>query len=301
MQKVLVVPREWVVDMDGFVPWCQASHLFGGTDCNVMWLPRHEAERSRHWIQPIPCSIFRDPSGRYCMLRYPKRKNRFNFSLVVGGHIDSGCDGEDLATIFLDTLKREIQEEVGLVIDAQPTPIGVTIDYSSIPASRHVGVVYEIEVIEQRLKPRASEEFSVRSQRSGSFFDIQALAGICAAFDPWSLFIFSQYLAPKLAIDVGRQAEFFLTEDSPEYLKGQIAALEQISDRLIKVILAQAGPQANPDIDLSVIMNLDKLDIGFHVGETVREIIDSNPNLPGTPFCDGFHDALVGFERKAAS
>lgn len=299
MQRVLVVPREWVADMDGFVPWNQASSVFDESNGSVKWVPRYHAERSRQWIQPIPCSIFRDPHGRYCVLRYPKGRDQF--SLIVGGHIDSGSDGEQLATIFLDTLKREIQEEIGLVIDDQPTPIGVTVDSSSISASRHIGVVYEIEVIEQRLKPRASEEFSIRSQRSGSFFDIQELAGFRAAFDPWSLFIFSQYLAPKLDIDVGRQAEFFLTEDSPEYLKGQIAALEQISDRLIKVILAQADPQANPDIDLSIIMNLDKLDIGAHVGKTVREIIASNPNLPGTPFCDGFHDAVAGFERKATS
>ena len=299
MQKVLVMPRKWSSGMDGFVPWDQASSMFEGSKGDVKWLPRPRAEQSRDWIQPIPCAIFRDPHGRYCVLRYPKGSG--SFSLIVGGHVDSGCNGEELAIIFSDTLKREVQEEIGLVIGHHPTPIGVTVDSSSVSASRHVGVVYEIEVAEQKLQPRASEEFSIRSQRSGSFFDIQALAGFRAAFDPWSFLIFSQYLAPKSDIDVGRQAEFSLTEDSPEYLKGQIAALEQISDRLIKVILAQADPHANPDVDPSIVVNLHTLDIGAHVGKTVREIIDSNPTLSGTPFCDGYHDAVAGFERKAAS
>ena len=198
--------------MDGFVPWDQASSLFGESNGSVMWLPRHQAERSRYWIQPIPCCILRDPHGRYCVLRYPKRKDCF--SLIVGGHIDSGCDDEQLATIFLDTLKREVQEEIGVVIDDQPTPIGVTVDSSSISASRHVGVVYEIEVAEQRLKPRAPEEFSIRSNRSGAFWDIKELAGFRSHFDPWSLVIFSQYLARRFEKDLGRQAEFSLFEDS---------------------------------------------------------------------------------------
>ena len=213
IQKVLVVPREWTAGLDGFVPWDQASSLFSKPAENARWLPRTQAEESSQWIQPIPCSIFQDNHGRYCVLHYPGRKERF--SLIVGGHIDNGCQYQQLMSIFLDTLKRELQEEVGVVIDNQPTPIGLTVDSSSISASRHIGVVYKTEISETRLRPQAPEEFSIHSKRTGTFLTLRELANLRSRFDPWSSIIFSQYLSRNFEKDLGRQAEFPLFENNP--------------------------------------------------------------------------------------
>ena len=216
-QKVLTMPRTSITGMDGFVPWSQVSSMFNRYNKSAKWFPRQEAEQSIQWVQPIPCCIFRNTQARYCLLRYPQKDDHFSllYSLIVGGHIDSNHADQQLMAIFLQTLKREVQEEVGVTINDQPTPIGLTVDSSSIPASRHIGVVYEIEVLEQQIRPQKQDEFSTYSNHAGKFLNIHELAAFRSNFDPWSLIIFSQYLAPNLGKDSGRQAQFHLFNDLP--------------------------------------------------------------------------------------
>ena len=208
MQEILVLPREYFHGFDGFMSWDLASKLIDSVASYVNWMPRPDAERSEQWVQPIPCAIFRDSGGRYCVFRQARQKRRdlsHRYSFVVGGHIDSGRDSDNIREIFEETVKREVSEEIRVKLDCQLRPIGMVADFSSIMASRHIGFVYEA-VIDQKLKSRAANEFSTRSKHNGQFSSLESLSKLRSGFDPWSFMLFSQYLSGGFSMDVGRQS-----------------------------------------------------------------------------------------------
>lgn len=212
MQKILVMPRDRFHGVDGFVAWSQASKLVDSVASSVSWLPRAEAERSEQWVQPIPCAIFRDSSGRYCVFRQarqPRSDLSRRVSLVVGGHIDRCCDNKSISDVFEDTAIREISEETGVELDCPLKPIGIVIDSSSMIASRHIGFVYEA-IVAKEIKSLATDEFSVGSKYNGQFFSIESLSVFRSKFDPWSFILFSQYLNGGFSMDIGRQPMLFL-------------------------------------------------------------------------------------------
>ena len=209
---VLVVPRYWFANLDGFIPWARAQTIFNTPTENAKWLPRAEAEVSTDWVQPIPCTIFMDPKDQCCLLRYPGRPHRF--TIVVGGHIDNTSLAPEFEPIFLNTLQREIQEEVHLPHNPLPQPIGLAVDSSSIAASRHIGIVYKTITSALRIKPLAQDEFSKDSDYSGIFMPPQQIEAMVTRekyyADPWSTIILSEYLLEGSPRTFGRQAGFLL-------------------------------------------------------------------------------------------
>jgi predicted NUDIX family phosphoesterase len=115
--------------------------------------------------------------------------------LVVGGHVDRPSKETEITSLLVDTLSREIEEEIGHQGLIAVDPIGLVIDPSSIFASRHVAIVYQV-VIRGRVAPQAKEEFSTRSKFSGRFFTGSELSRFHEQFDPWSLILFEDYIAP---------------------------------------------------------------------------------------------------------
>ena len=198
MQEVLVLPRRLVSGLDGFIPWTTAGTMVRNYENCSKWMAREKAELQEQWIQPIPCAIFRDSTGKYCVFRYPSRDGKPQpFSLVVGGHIDQRREDQSLLTLILETLQREILEEIGIELSSGLVPIGITVDSSSLSASRHTGIIYQAQV-DQKIKPRASEEFSVRSIYSGRFLSTEGLAEIRGRLDPWSSIIFFGILGAEV-------------------------------------------------------------------------------------------------------
>lgn len=207
MQKIMVLPRERFHGLDGFVPWARASKLIDYAGDCLSWMPRPDAERSEEWVQPIPCAIFRDSNGRYCVFRQSRQQRSdlsHRVSFIVGGHIDSGWDNMTVRDIFEATVKREVSEEVGVDLDCPLKPVGMVIDSSSLTASRHIGFVYEA-IVDKDIKSLAAEEFSVGSKYNGEFFSIESLSRFRSEFDPWSFILFSQYLGGGFSMDIGRQ------------------------------------------------------------------------------------------------
>ena len=207
MQEILVLPRQHFDGLDGFVPWARASKLVDSATENANWMPRTDAENSEQWVQPIPCAIFRDGSGRYCVFRQARQLRSDlsrRVSFIVGGHIDRDCESKSVSDVFEETVKREVAEEVGVELDTPLKPVGMVIDSSSMMASRHIGLVYEASV-DKEIKSSVTEEFSVGSKYNGKFLSIKSLSKFRSEFDPWSFILFSQYLGGGFSMDVGRQ------------------------------------------------------------------------------------------------
>ena len=207
MQKILVLPRESFHGLEGFVPWSDASNLIDSVAENVSWMPRADAEISAQWVQPIPCAIFRDSRGQYCVFRQARQQRSdlsHRVSFIVGGHIDIGWENKTVCDIFEATVKREVSEEVGIDLERQLKPVGMVVDSSSIVASRHIGFVYEA-VADKEIKSMVTEEFSISSKYNGKFFSIESLSRFRSEFDPWSFILFSQYMGGGFSMDIGRQ------------------------------------------------------------------------------------------------
>ncbi len=208
----MVLPREHFRGFDGFVPWTEAEKLLDSADDWVGWMLRAEAECSEQWIQPIPCAIFRDSNGHYCIFRQTRHQRTdlsLRFSFIIGGHIDRSCDSKSVRGVYEETARREVAEEVGVELDCLLKQVGIVIDSSSMNASRHIGIVYEATV-DRAIKSTATEEFSVGSKYNGKFFSIESLCQFRSKFDPWSSILFSQYLGGGFSMDIGRQPTLFL-------------------------------------------------------------------------------------------
>ena len=214
-QEILVFPREALTTRERFVSWDVAHSVIRSVEESMTWLPREEAEKSEDFLQPIPCAIVRGGDDKYCVLRRVNEGRsdlRSRISLIVGGHVDKCPNDYGLLSLLSMTLEREIEEELGVNNLSDIEPVGLVIDHSSVVASRHIGFVYEIVVADQ-FKPKAAEEFSLRSKVNGQLYTANELSGFLKEFDPWSLIIFADYIAPSYSLAIGSQQEFPLTLD----------------------------------------------------------------------------------------
>jgi predicted NUDIX family phosphoesterase len=197
-KEVLVFPRRCIQGSDRFVPWSDAAPVILCANANVAWLSRQEAERSKGWVQPIPCAFIRDPADRYCILRRTRQTRtdlRNRISLIVGGHVERSYSHDSLISLLLLTLKRELNEELGIQSFSRIRPVGLVVDSLSIKASRHIAFIYEV-VVTSCLRVRAAEEFSLRSKFTGYFSTPDGLSQFYTKFDPWSLLLFEDYINP---------------------------------------------------------------------------------------------------------
>lgn len=208
-RDILVFPRECIRGYAGFIPWTDAQPLVRHMNALLAWLPRSQAETSRDFVQPIPCALIRSNTQRYCVLKRVRQTRadlRDRISLVVGGHVDKPDVPGSVFSLLQVTLLRELQEELRVTRVARTEPVGLVIDSFSITASRHVAFVYEVTV-ESRLTAQATEEFSIRSKFTGQFFTPIELDRFRAKFDPWSLVLFENYIAPASSLKLTRQAK----------------------------------------------------------------------------------------------
>lgn len=194
-QTILVFPRQHICTYNGFVKWSDASPIVRKVEQESRWLTREEAEQLDDWVQPIPCALIRK-DNRYSVLKRVENRKRpdlcSRISLIVGGHVDQAADHRSFLTLLSATLKRELNEEIG--IESFPgSRLGLVIDNSSIESSRHVGFVYEV-VVSGDFSVRAHEEFSLGSKLTGSFLTTKELSHFGNMFDPWSSLIFENYL-----------------------------------------------------------------------------------------------------------
>ena len=177
---------------------------------HASWVARQDAEVSDNWIQPIPCALIRNHSQRYFTLRrirHTRPDLRTRISLVVGGHIDAPNHDQPSPALFLETLQRELVEELRLSDIDVFQPIGIVADTTSIEASRHVAFVYEVRA-SRSLTSHAPEEFSRRSKLTAQFLAPKELHRLRHMLDPWSAILFEDYIAPQGALRIATQNQF---------------------------------------------------------------------------------------------
>ena len=205
-QWVLCFPRNCIAPREPFTPWDAATDIMRSAEKNMQWVPRHDAEESEDLVQAIPCALVSDVSHDYHVFRRINEGRidlRNRISLVVGGHIDWVAGSHSLSSLVKSTLLREINEELGI----DPTsakPIGVVIDPSSIQGSRHIGIVHEV-VVEGTIRPKATEEFSVRSRYNERLLTSSQLSKVGNELDPWSMILLGSYVNQSYAPYVGKQ------------------------------------------------------------------------------------------------
>ena len=193
--QVLVFPRAVLGHVFSLLPWDSAQEQIEKIESTFSWLDRPEAEQSHDLVQAIPCGFIRDHEGQYCVLRRVENsRNDLNkkLSLVVGGHIDKPYDGGSFRATMSANLMRELDEEVGILPEETPRPVGIIVDNSSIQASRHVAFLYEI--LSEQVSPKAPEEFAMRSKYSGIFMHPARIAEMSHQFDPWSRLLIEEYV-----------------------------------------------------------------------------------------------------------
>ena len=213
-QSVLCFPRACIAGCQRFTPWRTATRMIRPAEATMKWLPRWKAEVAVDWIQPIPCAlVLGDGQGYHVFRRINQGRAdlRRRLSLVVGGHIDWVTGNRDLQSLAMMTLMREIGEELGINPPSAATPIGLVVDPSSLEASRHIGIVYEV-ILAGRVKPRAIEEFSIHSKYSGRLCTLEELCTLRRDLDPWSRIIFGDYINPSYSLEIGQQLNLLPSE-----------------------------------------------------------------------------------------
>ena len=209
-EAVLSFPRDCITGCDRFIPWDMANELLRSVEENMTWMPRHMAENADELIQPIPCALVLGEREKYRVFRRideGRSDLRARISLVVGGHIDYSAEESILSRLIIETLRREIAEELGTASPPEIKPVGLVIDFSSIQSSRHLGVVHEV-MIKRKIKPVAKEEFSSRSKYIGQLYSRDELSMFRKEFDPWSGILFGDYISPSYSFDLGQQVRF---------------------------------------------------------------------------------------------
>jgi predicted NUDIX family phosphoesterase len=206
-QDILVLPKECIKAYHRFTPWENLQPLLYALESQSFWLSRQQAEEAKDLVQPIPCALIRNHKQRYCVLRrihVGRSDLQSRIALTIGGHIDRTPDQESAVALLLATLYRELSEELGLTTVSQIQPVGLVIDTSSRNSSQHIAFVYEV-VADQEVRTLAREEFSRRSKLNRKFLNPSELLRLQKEFDPWSLILFDNYLAPTYGLNLVRQ------------------------------------------------------------------------------------------------
>lgn len=177
--KVKVIPKITVDKARSFVRLNSTNnHVLNKSS----WMERDEAEVSKKYVQIIPMSIIKTSDSKVFVFNRSEIGNPFldkKLSLIVGGH-QHEPETYDVA------LKRELLEEVNIDTDDFKLH-GFIIEHSTINASPHVGLLYEI----------CADSVDISTYEFTSIYekqDINYLKNNKNKFDPWSQIIIEKVL-----------------------------------------------------------------------------------------------------------
>ena len=202
-REILVLPRQLLSTETRFVHADPTMELLASWESNVEWISRTIAETRPDRIQPIPCALIDSADERFYIFRRTREtrddlKGRLSF--LIGGHVDGPLAGLELQAVLEETLRREVEEEIGVTDIPELRLLGLVADYSTIASSRHIGVVFGA-TLHGRLTTKAPEEFSARSKWSGIALSLDELWDLKERLDPWSSILYEEYLTPRYNLE----------------------------------------------------------------------------------------------------
>jgi predicted NUDIX family phosphoesterase len=182
-ELVLVVPREAVIDGDGWlgVRTDGVERVLAAVDRAGRFEPRAAMEADPGFKQIIPYLVLRD-GARYFLMRRTRAggdaRLHDRWSIGVGGHLNPG-DGD-----LLGGLRREWAEE--LVADFVPEfrLIGLLNDDTTEVGQVHLGAVYVADAGGQSVTIRETNKLS------GRFATSDEVAAVADDLETWSRLVF---------------------------------------------------------------------------------------------------------------
>jgi predicted NUDIX family phosphoesterase len=182
-ELVLVVPREAVIDGDGWlgVRTDGVERFLAAVDRAGRFEPRAAMEADPGFKQIIPYLVLRD-GARYFLMRRTRAggdaRLHDRWSIGVGGHLNPG-DGD-----LLGGLRREWAEE--LVADFVPEfrLIGLLNDDTTEVGQVHLGAVYVADAGGQSVTIRETNKLS------GRFATSDEVAAVADDLETWSRLVF---------------------------------------------------------------------------------------------------------------
>ena len=212
-QDVLVVPRDVVSDLKGFVPWRAIDpDTMDKISASCDWSPRPSAEQSSDLVQLISCAVVRDNNGNYSISRRigaTRKDLHWKLTLLYGGHVERVEHGLELTDLLQANMLRELQEEISVSEVDEIGIVGTVNDLTNLASSRHIAIVFEVS-ISSEVSIQAGEEFSLQSKYCGEFMDSAELALLERRFDPWSRLLFHNWINPTPSNELGIQLGFMI-------------------------------------------------------------------------------------------
>lgn len=190
--------------------------IFDSTSVALQFDNRDVVERDIDRVQPVPVAVLKDSnSNRFLIAKKHKKQTQASspekgkILLYFGGHVreedKTVFENPDMKSIFLQSLFREIKEEIGIDINV-PFDSPFCVWGSSPPRSQqHIAIVFVIERDFEHLPLNFDKrEFSFQGDlKTGQLVTLEKIAGQFGSIDEWS----RQILKRKFYEDIQEIAE----------------------------------------------------------------------------------------------
>jgi predicted NUDIX family phosphoesterase/thymidylate kinase len=196
--EILVIPKQLLkdlgIDQTGFFGDDKLNRLFlDKMEKYKMVMRRSIAEKSSKYVQPIPVTYLYKDDKMLLLQRIesnPTNRLHNKYLIWIGGHIWF----KNSPDCLIDTLKKEIREELSLKQLIKPQFIGLAYDSSNIKSSRHIGIVYRSKIknsaITEALSDRILHEGIYKSHHT-SIVKTSDLTKFLNNMESWSKSILS--------------------------------------------------------------------------------------------------------------
>ena len=147
-------------------------------------------------LQPIPCAILRyENKILFVRRKKPGHPLHDTYAVWAGGHVSEIDNGAD---ILVNALERELSEELFIreAFNLNRTPVALIRTSEDARASRHIGVLYEVELQSENVALALNQkEFRETrgSSMSGRLVEICRIAEYYSAMGDWSKFIVDRF------------------------------------------------------------------------------------------------------------
>jgi predicted NUDIX family phosphoesterase len=190
-EHVLVVPTELfhrLGHFQGFSPDVNRYLDELLKPANTSYRPRGDMEDDPSFKQLIPYCIFRhvDSARRQTVFAYTRGKGqgegrlRTKRSVGIGGHVSTDDTHAGAGNVYLEGMRRELDEEVFIDTAYTQKCVGLINDDQSPVGQVHLGVVHLFDVDRPAIRPRESELIEC------GFRPVDELLADLTGFETWS-------------------------------------------------------------------------------------------------------------------